>query len=106
MMKEKGAWFIMQPILTDENAMAFPAGSPKDKKFFGVTKGTVQGIQMARKPDVKTAFGTDLIFDPVAAKKQSKMLAKLKQWCTAFEILNMATANNAKLVKMCGPRDP
>ena len=28
-----------------------------------------------------------MIFDPVAAK-------------------NMATANNAELVKMCGPRDP
>jgi len=69
MMKEKGAWFIMQPILNDEDAMAFPAGSPQDKKFFDVTKGTVQGIQMARKLGEKKAFGTDLIFDPVAAKK-------------------------------------
>jgi hypothetical protein len=57
----------------------------QDKKFFGVTKGTVQGIQMARKLDVKTIFGTDLIFNPVAAK-------------------NMATAANAKLVKICDSR--
>jgi imidazolonepropionase-like amidohydrolase len=77
MMKEKGVWFGMQPILNDEDAMGFPAGSPQDKKFFGLTKGTAQGIQMARKLDVKTAFGTDLIFNPVAAK-------------------NMATANNAE----------
>ena len=34
------------------------------------------------------------------------MLAKLKQWYSPYEILNMATANNAELVKMCGPRDP
>jgi imidazolonepropionase-like amidohydrolase len=71
MMKEKGAWFIMQPILNDEDSMAFPAGSPQDKNFFGVTKGTAQGIQMARKLDVKTAFGTDLIFNPVAAKNMA-----------------------------------
>ena len=42
---------------------------------------------MARKLGVKPAFGTDLIFDPIAAK-------------------NMATVNTAELVKMCGPRDP
>ena len=29
MMKEKGVWFGMQPILNDEDAMAFPRGKPK-----------------------------------------------------------------------------
>jgi imidazolonepropionase-like amidohydrolase len=106
MMKEKGVWFGMQPILNDEDAMAFPPGSSQEKKFLQVTDGTVKGIQLAKKLGVKTAFGTDLIFDPVAAEKQGKMLAKLKQWYTPYEIINMATANNAELVKMCGPRDP
>jgi len=106
MMKEKGVWFGMQPILNDEDSMAFPPGSSQEKKYFHVTDGTVQGIQLAKKLGVKTAFGTDLIFDPVMAKKQGKMLAKLKQWYTPYEILNMATSNNAELVKMCGPRDP
>jgi len=45
-----------------------------------------------------------MIFDPVAAEKQDKMLAKLKQWYSPFEVLNMATAANAKLVKICDPR--
>jgi len=96
----------MQPILNDEDAMVFPPGSSQEKKFLEVTNGTIEGIKMAKRLGVKTAFGTDVIFDPVAAEKHGKMLAKLKQWYSPYEILNMATANNAELVKMCGPRDP
>ena len=55
---------------------------------------------------MKTAFGTDLLFDPKLAAKEGKFLAKLKKWYTPFEVLNMATANNAELLKMSGPRDP
>ena len=55
---------------------------------------------------MKTAFGTDLLFDPELAAKEGKFLAKLKKWYTPFEVLNMATANNAELLKMSGPRDP
>jgi len=47
MMKEKGVWFGMQPILNDEDAMTFPSGSSQERKFLQVTDGTVKGIQLA-----------------------------------------------------------
>lgn len=40
------------------------------------------------------------------AAKQGKQLAKLKRWYTPFEVLKMATYDNAQLLKLCGPRDP
>lgn len=61
---------------------------------------------MAKKIGVKVAFGTDMLFDPAAAEKQGKMLAKLKRWYTPYEALKMATSSNAELLALCGPRNP
>ena len=61
---------------------------------------------MAKEVGVKIAFGTDLLFDPASAAKQGKMLAKMKRWFTPYDVLKMATSDNAELVKMCGPRNP
>jgi cytosine/adenosine deaminase-related metal-dependent hydrolase len=106
MMAEKGAWFSMQPILNDEDAIPFPEGSFQQEKFIQVTDGTSRGIELAKKHGVKVAFGTDCLFDPELARKQGKLLAKLQRWYTPFEVLKMATYDNAQLVKLCGPRDP
>jgi imidazolonepropionase-like amidohydrolase len=106
LMKEKGAWFSMQPILNDEEAIPIPEGSPNQAKFIEVTDGTSKGIELAKKYGVKTAFGTDILFAPALGKKQGKMLAKLKRWYTPYETLKIATSTNAELVKMSGPRDP
>ena len=106
MMTEKGAWFSMQPILNDEDAIPFPEGSFQQEKFIQVTDGTSRGIELAKKHGVKVAFGTDCLFDPELARKQGKLLAKMKRWFTPHEILKMATSTNAELVKLCGPRDP
>jgi len=63
-------------------------------------------IKLAKKYNVKTAFGTDVLFDAAMGKKHGKLLAKLKRWYTPYETLKMATYDNAQLIKMCGPRDP
>ena len=47
-----------------------------------------------------------MLFDPKLAAKEGKFLAKLKKWYTPFEVLNMATANNAELLALSGPRNP
>jgi len=47
-----------------------------------------------------------MLFDPEQAKKQGKYLAKMKKWYTPYETLKMATYDNARLIKLCGPRDP
>ncbi len=106
LMAEKGAWFSMQPLLNDEDAIQFPAGSDNERKWIQVTDGTDKVIKLAKKYNVKTAFGSDVLFDAAMGKKHGKLLAKLKRWYTPYETLKMATSGNAELIKLCGPRDP
>jgi imidazolonepropionase-like amidohydrolase len=105
LMAEKGVWFSMQPILNDEDAIKFE-DPISTAKYITVTDGLDNAIALAKKYKLKTAFGTDILFDAALAEKHGKLLAKLKRWYTPYEILKMATSNNAELVKLCGPRDP
>jgi imidazolonepropionase-like amidohydrolase len=105
-MAENGVWWSMQPMdVKGEDAFVFenPISTAKYTNLVGELE---KAIGYAKKYKVKTAFGTDLLFDPELAAKEGKFLAKLKKWYTPFEVLNMATANNAELLKMSGPRDP
>jgi len=106
MIAEKGAWLSLQPFLDDEDAIPFPEGSDQRKKQLTMTAGTDTAYRLARKYKIKTAFGTDVLFDPKLAAKQGKQLAKLKRWYTPFETLKMATSDNAKLLALSGPRNP
>jgi imidazolonepropionase-like amidohydrolase len=105
MMSQKSLWLCIQPILDDEEAIPFPDPASK-AKFVKVTEGTDRVYKLAKKHKVKIAFGTDTLFDPELAKKQGKQLAKLSRWFTSYEVLKMATHDNAELLKLCGPRDP
>lgn len=106
LMSEKGIWWSLQPFLDDEDAVPFPEGSANRKKQLEMTNGTDNAYRLAKKYKVKTAFGTDCLFDAELAKKQGKQLAKLQKWYTPFEILKMATYDNAQLLKMSGKRNP
>jgi imidazolonepropionase-like amidohydrolase len=106
LLADKGVWLSMQPILDDEDAIPFPEGSENRKKFVQVTDGTDNVYQLAKKLKVKTAWGTDTLFDPELAKKQGKMVAKMQRWYAPHEILKMVTHDNAQLLKLSGPRDP
>lgn len=105
MMKEKGAWLCIQPLLNDEDALHFDDPF-STQKWNEVTAGTVEAYKLAKEVGVNIAFGTDMLFDPAAAAMQGKMLSKLKLWFTPYETLKIATSTNARLLKMCGPRDP
>ncbi|WP_455388346.1 amidohydrolase family protein, partial [Petrachloros mirabilis] len=106
LMAQKGAWFSMEPMLNDEDAIQFPPGSDNQRKWIQVTDGTDKVINLAKKHKVKIAFGSDILFDAAMGKKHGKLLAKLKRWFTPYETLKMATSGNAELIKLCGPRDP
>jgi len=105
MIKQKGAWLSVQPLIDDEDAFVFddPLSS---QKWIEVTDGTTTVIPLAKKLGVKMSFGTDMLFDPATAAKQGKFLAKMGNWFTPYEVLNMATANNAELLALSGPRNP
>ena len=102
---EKGIWLSTQPFLDDEDATPFPEGSESWSKQLEMTSGTHRVYKWAKRYGIKTAFGTDVLFNPKLAERDGKKLAKLKRWYTPFEILKMATHDNADLIKMCGPRD-
>lgn len=106
MIADRGVWLSMQPILNDEDAIYFPPGSNEHDKFIQVTDGTSRVYELAKKHNVKLAWGTDVLFDPELAEKQGKLLAKMKRWFTPYETLKQATSTNAELLKLCGPRDP
>ncbi|MEJ1996496.1 MAG: amidohydrolase family protein [Limibacillus sp.] len=105
LMKEKGAWISLQPLLDDEDALQFE-NPYSQEKYSRVTAGTDNAYKTAKKLGINIAFGTDMLFDPVAAENQGKMLAKLKRWFTPYEALRIATSENARLLELAGPRNP
>ena len=104
-MKDNGVWLSLQPLLNDEDALQFP-NPESTRKYEEVTRGTDRVYTTAKELGVKMAFGTEMLFDPAAAAKQGKMLAKLKNWLTPYEALKMATSDNAELLMLAGPRHP
>ena len=106
LMKKKGAYLSMQPILDDEDAIAFPEGSFSRQKYLEVTEGTDRVYKLAKKVGVKIVFGTDTLFDPKLAEKQGKQLAKLGRWFTPVEALRQATSTAGELLAKSGPRSP
>ncbi|MDC8001181.1 amidohydrolase family protein [Aequorivita todarodis] len=106
LMAEKGIWWSLQPFLDDEDAIPFPEGSANRAKQLLVTNGTDNAYKLAKKYKIKTAWGTDCLFDPKLATRQGAQLSKLTKWYTPFEVLKMATHDNAQLLAMSGPRNP
>lgn len=106
LMADKGIWWSLQPFLDDEDAIPFPEGSENRKKQLEMTQGTDNAYKLAKKYKIKTAWGTDCLFDPVLAKKQGKQLSKMIKWYSPYEVLKMATYDNAQLLAMSGKRNP
>ena len=106
LMAEKGVWWSMQPM-DAEGEDAFVFESPiSTAKYKTLVVQLDKAIAAAKKYNVKTAFGTDMLFDAELAAKQGKFLAKLKKWYTPYEALKMATSDNAELLALSGPRNP
>jgi imidazolonepropionase-like amidohydrolase len=104
LMAEQGVWWSLQAFLDDEDAI--PMSGPAREKQLEMSAGTDTAFALARKHGVQVAWGTDTLFSPDLAAKQGKQLAKLTRWLTPAEVLTMATATNAELLAMSGPRNP
>ncbi|MGH8187945.1 MAG: metal-dependent hydrolase family protein, partial [Steroidobacteraceae bacterium] len=106
LMAEKSIWWSLQPFLDDEDALAFPAGSVNQLKQRQMVAGTDTAYALAKKYKIKTAFGTDTLFNAKLATRQGAQLAKLVRWYTPAQVLKMATADNGELLTLSGPRSP
>lgn len=106
LMAEKGIWLSIQPFLDDNDAIPFPEGSANRQKQLQMTQGTDSAYGLAKKYNLKTAWGTDTLFDPKLAARQGAQLAKMVRWYTPAQVLKMATSTNAELLALSGPRNP
>lgn len=105
LMAEKGIWWSLQPFLDNGNSR-YAEGTPNRLKQLEMNKGTDIAYGLAKKYNIKTAWGTDILFDAREAAQQGKRLTAMTRWYTPYEILKMATSTNAELLRMSGKRDP
>jgi imidazolonepropionase-like amidohydrolase len=106
MLGDKGIWLSTQPFLDDEDRIPTAPGSENERKYKQVAEGTDRAYTTAKKYGVKLAFGTDIQFNPNGAARQAFYLPKLSRWFAPADVLKMATADNAELLAMSGPRNP
>ena len=104
LMAEKGVWLSIQPFLGDEDQVTLTG--PGRAKQLEVFAATDRAYRLATKHKIKTAFGSDVLFSETLATRQGKVLTHLARWYTNAELLKMATADNAELLGLSGPRNP
>lgn len=105
MMREEGAWWSIQPFLSDEDSN--PRSDPvQQAKADQVARGTVRAFETGRAERVKMAFGTDILMNPGGSASQGRQLAKLTRFMAPLEALRMATGAAGELLAMSGERAP
>jgi len=105
LMADKGIWWSLQPFV-DDRPSAFSEGSSNRIKQLQMFSGTDNAYKLAKKFQIKTAWGTDTLFDAAVAATQGEQLAKMVRWYTPAEVLRMATSTNAELLALSGLRSP
>jgi imidazolonepropionase-like amidohydrolase len=107
LLAEKGIWWSLQPLRDDEDASMLPLMTPVSRqKALEVFAGTENAYKLAKQYKVRTAWGSDLLFDARVASRQGAWLAKLVRWYTPAETLKMATADNGELMALSGFINP
>ncbi|MBJ3784294.1 metal-dependent hydrolase family protein [Devosia sediminis] len=102
---EKDVWLSLQP-LPEALRLGFPEGSVQRVSADQVFPGIGPTYELAKKYNIKTAWGTDVLFSQALAQQQGAILASLEQWYTPAEALIMATSANAEMLALSGPRNP
>lgn len=105
MMAEKGVWWSLQP-LTYETHMSAHMPATSRQRAMQVFEGTDNAYRLARKYNVRTAFGADILGDAEAASRQGTALVVLAKWYAPAEVLKMATADNGELMALSGFINP
>ncbi len=104
LMADKGVWLSTQPFLSEEDTGRLTGQSRINA--LQMFAGTNTLYPLAKKHNIKTAFGSDLLFSSEQATRQGVMLTHLKRWYDNADILRMATSVNGELLALSGPRNP
>jgi imidazolonepropionase-like amidohydrolase len=104
MMADTGAVWSIQPFV---EALASSGLTPEMvSKARVMWDGTDTAYQLAIKHGVPTGWGSDILFDAKATEEQGKNLSYMSRWYTPAQALKQATADNAFILGMSGPRNP
>jgi imidazolonepropionase-like amidohydrolase len=104
LMAERGIWLSTQPFLDMSPAAAL--GPSEQEKMRQVVSGTDRVYMLAKKYNIKTAFGTDILFSRALAERQGQMLASMSRWFSPAQALTQATSINGELLGLSGLRNP
>ena len=104
LMAEKGIWLSTQPFVDLGGAAAL--GPVEQAQMRQVVGGTETVYALAKKYNIKTAFGTDILFSKALAERQGNSLVDMTRWYTPAEALRMATSANGELLALSGRRNP
>lgn len=105
LMADKGIWWSLQPF-TDDRPTTWAEGSPNRLKQLEMFSGTDNAYRLAKKYKIRTAWGSDVLFDTAGLQSQTAMLVLMTRWYTPAEALKMVTSDNAELLALSGPRSP
>lgn len=97
------AWLSTQPWAEDDHYFPDAYRAAKNRH---VCEGVEQLYAWAQQHGVKTAYGTDILFEPEHTHRQITMFPRLANYMTPVEALRMATSGNAELFHLSAERDP
>lgn len=104
LMVDNDVFWSLQPFIDEGNTGNL---SPESRaKQLEMYSGTDKAFALAKKYKMKIAYGSDVLFNAKKAGQPNVQLLKMKRWFDNFEILKMATADNADLLAMSGKRSP
>jgi imidazolonepropionase-like amidohydrolase len=106
MMAQSNIWLSTQPFTEDEGSNPFPPGTQQHAKKTQVVAATDNVYALAKKYNLKTAWGSDILFDAAQTASQGTVLTRMIRWYTPAEALRMATSANGELLALSGPRNP
>ena len=78
LMAEKGIWWSLQPFLDDEDSSPFRPGVGESPEATHMFAGTDNAYALAKEYKIKTAWGTDTLFDPSWRGDRAR---NLRRWC-------------------------
>lgn len=102
---DAGAWWSLQPFLSDEDSNPKPTAEQREQQEL-IAEGTVRAYTLGKELNAKLAWGTDILFSPDRTWTQNRQLTKLTRWFDPAEVLQMATGRNAELCGLSGIRNP
>lgn len=104
LLAERGVYLSTNVVVYEE----LPPGitDTQRAKFEQVRDATDTMMKLAKKYHAKIGFGTDLINSLQMQARQNREFTLRSRWFSPLEILRQATAGNAELLALSGPRNP